>query len=129
LYENGIPNEINPEPSFAFSVLSEAAQLGFVQAQTRLARVYEVGKLNQPISMEKALRLYQAAAIHGNDPIAQYALSDFHLRGVPGLVKKNPAQALHWAELAAKQGHAGAEFGKQIVTLDVKTSEFISLLN
>ncbi|KAJ3415681.1 threonyl-tRNA synthetase [Chytridiales sp. JEL 0842] len=110
IYEAGIPNEISPDPSYAFSVLSEAAQLGFVQAQTRLARVFEVGKLNQPVSMEKALKLYEAAAMHGNDADAQYALSDFNLRGVPGLLEKSPSQALYWAELAANQGHPGAEY-------------------
>ncbi|KAJ3106399.1 hypothetical protein HDU97_006384 [Phlyctochytrium planicorne] len=113
IYETGIPPLVSQDQSNARSYLDEAVRLEYGPAIYRMALMYETGKLsNQPDSapnLQKALELYQRGA-NLKDPDCQYALSDFYLKGIPGLLTENHEQALYWADMAAGKGHADSQY-------------------
>ncbi|KAJ3112756.1 hypothetical protein HDU96_004210 [Phlyctochytrium bullatum] len=109
IYEKGLHN-VAPDNFKALSFLKEAAKLDYGPALSRLGLTYEKGRLGVKADISKSLELYKRGASVGNDTDSQYALSDFFVRGIPGLLPPNQEQAMYWCEKAAEKDHCEAQF-------------------
>ncbi len=58
---------------------------------------------------ERALEMFQYAALNFGNADAQYNLARLYLDGAEGVVAKDPRQAVRWLALAADKGHLAAE--------------------
>lgn len=87
-------NQQQEEMSFSQVVQQwkQRAEAGEVDAQSRLAIIYDTGLLT-PHSLPKAIKWYTAAAKNENEH-SQYMLGYFYCRGIG--VEKNIARANHW---------------------------------
>lgn len=92
----------------AVACFVSAARLGYAPAQLRLARAYEYGELQLPISPADSVQYYLQAA-EQNDTDAQLGLAGWYWTGAPAL-RKNDSEAFMWAERAATGGNVRAQF-------------------
>jgi uncharacterized protein len=58
---------------------------------------------------ERALEMFQYAALNFGNADAQYNLARLYLDGAPNVVTKDPRQAVRWLALAAEKGHLQAQ--------------------
>jgi TPR repeat protein len=88
----------------AMQLLSPLAEEGNVEAQYRVAIMYQNGLLGSQ-NLPEALKYMQAAADQGH-ALAQHGMGFMYLEGEG--VEKNAAEAKKWFELAAGQGLVGS---------------------
>lgn len=103
-YEKGIEGE--PDIAEAAKWYREAALLGNVEAQYRLARIVAKGAKGIKQDLPTALKLYQDAAGKGHAP-AMNALGQMYQNGLG--VPADPAKAVEWYQKAAEKKLAEAE--------------------
>ncbi|KAJ3039512.1 hypothetical protein HK097_002821, partial [Rhizophlyctis rosea] len=109
IYEKGIPPIISADETYALSVLKEAANFNHGAAQCRLAICYEHGLLGCPVSLPEAIKWYHASA-ENNDPDGQYALASYYSSGCDGILDRDEIKAFYWAQKAAEQKLAKAQY-------------------
>ncbi len=68
-----------------------------------------IGKTEVKPDAERALEMFQYAALNFGNADAQYNLARLYLDGAEGVVAKDPRQAVRWLALAADKGHLQAE--------------------
>ena len=89
--------------------IEKAAYLGFAKAQTKMGAAYELCQLG--CDFDPALSLhYNALAAKQGEPDAEMAISKWFLCGYEGVFEKNEALAFKYAQRAAYNGLATAEF-------------------
>jgi TPR repeat protein len=91
--------------------LRQLAEQGDIQAQVKLARMYEAGQ-GVPKDFNEALKWYREAGDHGN-ALAQGTLGWFYQYG-QGVETNFPA-AISWYQKAAEQGHAMSQLNLAVV--------------
>jgi TPR repeat protein len=97
-----------PNPARAARYYIDAAEQGYSEAQVSLGTLYRLG-YGVPQDYKTALAwLYEAAA--KKHPVAQVDLGDLFLKGIPGQIERNGAQALQWYLLAARDDVIVAQF-------------------
>ena len=87
------------------------AEQGDLQAQVKLARMYEEGR-GVPKDFDEALKWYKEAAEHG-DAFAQGTLGWFYQYGQG--VETNFQTAISWYQKAAEQGHAMSQLNLAVM--------------
>ena len=89
--------------------IEKAAYMGFAKAQAKMGAAYELCQLG--CDFEPALSLhYNALAAKQGEADADMAISKWFLCGYEGVFEKNEALAFTYAERAAHEGLATAEF-------------------
>ena len=113
-YEKGDSQPQNFEKAFA--CYKEAAELGMLQAQSKLGSMYYYGKGCQP-NFEEALKWCMKAAERG-DAAAQRMVGEMCFQGKG--TEQNVEEAFSWYEKAAKNNDAEAQkiFGLMCYRLD-----------
>ena len=113
-YEKGDSQPQNFEKAFA--CYKEAAELGMLQAQSKLGSMYYYGKGCQP-NFEEALKWCMKAAERG-DAVAQRITGSIYFEGKG--TEQNVEEAFKWYEKAAKNNDAEAQkiFGLMCYRLD-----------
>jgi len=109
LYENQSGALVPYDPTYAKSLLTQAAQLGYTPSQYKLGQCYEYGSLTCPIDPRRSIAWYTKAAEKG-DPEAELALSGWYLTGSEGVLKQSDSEAYLWARRAANKGLSKAEY-------------------
>ena len=89
--------------------IERAAFLGFAKAQVRMGSAYELGELNCPFDPALSLH-YNALAARQGELEAEMAISKWFLCGHEGVFDKNEELAFTYAQRAAVDGLATAQF-------------------
>lgn len=89
--------------------LEKAAFLGFAKAQVRMGAAYELGELGCPFDPALSLH-YNALAARQGEVEAEMAISKWFLCGHDGVFQKNEELAFTYAQRAAIDGLATAQF-------------------
>ncbi|KAI8853181.1 hypothetical protein BC829DRAFT_383028 [Chytridium lagenaria] len=102
IYEKGLPPYVKEDHFHALSLLREAVQFDYGPAISRLAMVYETGKLGLPVDIRKPLSFTnEGRYMHSSDFIfVVYRI----------FCPENMEQALYWAEKSAARGHADSQY-------------------
>ena len=109
LYENQAGTLVPYDPTYAKSLLTQAAQLGYTSSQYKLGQCYEYGTLTCPVDPKRSIAWYTKAAEKG-DAEAELALSGWYLTGSEGILKQSDSEAYLWARRAANKGLNKAEY-------------------
>lgn len=115
LYELGLLHEmpnsglVPHDPLQAKNLYTQAAHLGYTQAQYKLGQCYEYGSLTCPVDPRRSIAWYTKAAEKG-DAEAELALSGWYLTGSEGVLKQSDSEAYLWARRAANKGLSKAEY-------------------
>ena len=89
--------------------IEKAAYLGFAKAQAKMGSAYELCQLG--CAFDPALSLhYNSLAARQGEPDAEMAISKWFLCGYEGVFEKNEELAFTYAQRAAQNGLATAEF-------------------
>ena len=89
--------------------IERAAFLGFAKAQVRMGSAYELGELGCPFDPALSLH-YNALAARQGEVEAEMAISKWFLCGHEGVFEKNEELAFTYAQRAAVDGLATAQF-------------------
>lgn len=89
--------------------IERAAFLGFAKAQVRMGTAYELGDLGCPFDPALSLH-YNALAAKQGEVDAEMAISKWFLCGYEGIFDKNEELAFTYAQRAALDGLATAQF-------------------
>ena len=105
-----VPEQYLPQDVGAAKVnIEKAAYLGFSKAQVRMGSAYELGEMG--CQFDPALSLhYNALAARQGEAEAEMAISKWFLCGHDGLFEKNEELAFTYAQRAAVNGLATAQF-------------------
>ncbi|KAJ9615271.1 Chitin synthase 4 [Cladophialophora chaetospira] len=109
LHETGFGPDVFKDESYAAQLYTKAADLGHVEANHRLGEAYEYGQLNCPKDPALSIHFYTGAAERGHAQ-SQMALCAWYMCGVPNVLDKDEAEAYEWAQKAADQGLAKAQY-------------------
>ncbi|RVX67016.1 hypothetical protein B0A52_09230 [Exophiala mesophila] len=109
LHETGFGPDVFKDETYAAQLYTKAADLGHVEANYRLGEAYEYGHLGCPKDAALSIHFYTGAAERGHAP-SQMALCAWYMIGVPGLLEKDETEAYEWANRAAQQGLAKAQY-------------------
>jgi TPR repeat protein len=109
LYEMPNSGLVPYDPVQAKNLFTQAAHLGYTQAQYKLGQCYEYGTLSCPVDPRRSIAWYTKAAEKG-DPEAELALSGWYLTGSEGVLKQSDNEAYLWARRAANKGLSKAEY-------------------
>jgi TPR repeat protein len=93
----------------ALDLFFQAGKFGYAPAQFKLGNTYEYGGLGLGVDCARALGWYVKAA-EQQLPEAEMALSGWYLCGLEGILRQSDLEAFLWAQKAADQGHASAEY-------------------
>lgn len=106
-----IPNSqlVPYDPSYAKSLFTQAAQLGYTASQFRLGQLYEYGSVVAPIDPRRSIAWYTKAAEKGYAE-AELALSGWYLTGSESVLKQSDSEAYLWARRAGNRGLSNAEY-------------------
>ena len=115
------------DSALAVHWLEASARGGFVAAQAHFAGLLMAG-VGLSRDLAEAFKWYLLAA-EGGDPLAQWNVSNFFVRGIGG-VAKNLKQAYLWCSRAAQQGFPPAQASLGIFLLKMgKTDEAMEWLH
>ena len=89
--------------------VEKAAYLGFSKAQVKMGSAYELGEMGCPFDPALSLH-YNALAARQGEAEAEMAISKWFLCGHDGLFEKNEELAFTYAQRAAVNGLATAQF-------------------
>jgi TPR repeat protein len=89
--------------------IEKAAYLGFSKAQLKMGSAYELGEMGCPFDPALSLH-YNALAARQGEADAEMAISKWFLCGHDGLFEKNEELAFTYAQRAAVNGLATAQF-------------------
>ncbi|KAF8634157.1 hypothetical protein AX17_004275 [Amanita inopinata Kibby_2008] len=109
LYEQPDSQLVPYDPSYAKSLFTHAAQLGYTASQYKLGQCYEYGILTCHVDPRRSIAWYTKAAEKG-DAEAELALSGWYLTGSEGVLKQSDSEAYLWARRAANKGLSKAEY-------------------
>ena len=109
LHETGFGSDVFKDESYAAQLFTKAADLGHIEANHRLGEAYEFGQLNCPKDPALSLHFYTGAAEQGHAP-SQMALCAWYMVGVENVLQKDENEAYEWANRAALQGLAKAQY-------------------
>lgn len=110
IYESAKDNRlVIPDAAYARELFTQAAQLGYTQAQFKLGHCYEFGTLGCPVDPKRSIAWFSKAAQKG-DAEAELALSGWYLTGSEGVLEQNDSEAYLWAQKAARKGLDKAEY-------------------
>lgn len=109
LYQVGAKPYIHKDVPYAVSLYTEAAELGFAEAQLLLGTAYEYGQLGLQSDATEAIKWYSRAAESGNAE-AQCALAGWYLTGAQNVLEQSDDLAFYWITKSAAQGLPKAEF-------------------
>lgn len=91
----------------ALTLMSRAAEAGFVTAMFGLAQLHEQGRAGLPVDLVQANRWYRRAAEAGSID-GQVAIATAHYLGRGA--EKDSAKAARWFRIAAQGGDVGAQY-------------------
>lgn len=97
------------DEAYAFTLFTQAANLGYKYSQHRLGSAYEYGTLGCQIDPRQSISWYSRAAQQGEHQ-AEFALSGWYLTGSEPLLAQSDNEAYLWARKAAQSGLAKAEY-------------------
>lgn len=103
LYETGYGDDLFKDETYAAQLLTQAADLGHVEASYRLGDAYEHGKLTCPKDPALSVHWYTGAAEAGH-PAAMMALCAWYMIGAEPVLEKDENEAYEWARRAAECG-------------------------
>ncbi|KAI9730452.1 MAG: hypothetical protein M1818_008147 [Claussenomyces sp. TS43310] len=109
LYETGYGDDLFQDETYAAQLLTQAADLGHVEASYRLGDAYEHGKLSCPKDPALSVHWYTGAAQAGH-PAAMMALCAWYMIGAEPVLEKDENEAYEWARKAAENGLAKAQY-------------------
>lgn len=110
LYESAQPNDaIIRDEAYAYSLFTQAAELGYKFSEYRLGCAYEYGLLGCPIDPRQSIMWYSRAATQ-EEHQAELALSGWYLTGSENVLGQSDTEAYLWARKAAIAGLAKAEY-------------------
>ena len=109
LHETGFGSDVFKDESYAAQLYTKAADLGHIEANHRLGEAYEFGQLSCPKDPALSLHFYTGAAEQGHAP-SQMALCAWYMVGVENVLEKDEQEAYEWANRAAQQGLAKAQY-------------------
>ncbi|KAI8979206.1 hypothetical protein BDF20DRAFT_974050 [Mycotypha africana] len=109
LHEKGLESVIFQDHKYALTLYHEAAVLGYAPSAYRLGCCYEFGKLGCTIDPVLSIHYYSLAA-EQQHPEACFALTAWHLVGIPKVLLPSDGQAYFWALRAAQMELPKAEY-------------------
>lgn len=98
-----------PDHDHACELLARAAELGYAPSAYLLGQNYEYGKMGCSIDGGLSVHMYNIAA-QQNHKESCFALCAWYLVGVPGILPQSDTEAFLWAQKAAEQRLAKAEY-------------------
>lgn len=105
-----VPEQYLPQDLGGAKVnVEKAAYLGFSKAQVKMGSAYELGEMGCPFDPALSLH-YNALAARQGEAEAEMAISKWFLCGHDGLFEKNEELAFTYAQRAAVNGLATAQF-------------------
>ena len=105
-----VPESYLPRDIAAAKInVEKAAYLGFSKAQVKMGSAYELGELGCPFDPAMSLHYNNLAARQGESE-AEMAISKWFLCGQEGVFEKNEDVAFEYAQRAALNGLATAQF-------------------
>ena len=99
-------DEVDQDYDKAFKLFSQAAELGYVDAQYYLGEMYSEGQGVEE-DPERAFEWYQKAAEQGNT-MAQSALATYYFEGIG--IERNYQKAFEWHQKAAAKGNIWSNY-------------------
>ncbi|KAF2459895.1 hypothetical protein BDY21DRAFT_275599, partial [Lineolata rhizophorae] len=109
LHLNGYRDDVFKDEAYAAQLLTQAADLGHVQASFLLGEAYEHGRLGCPRDPALSVHFYNGAAQAGM-PDAMMALCAWYMVGAEPVLEKDENEAYEWAKRAAELGLPKAEY-------------------
>ncbi|KAI9740811.1 MAG: hypothetical protein M1818_004416 [Claussenomyces sp. TS43310] len=115
LLARNVPSISIPDANLPYDIeqakqfIEKAAYLGFAKAQQKMGQAYELCLLGCDFNPALSLH-YNALAAWQGEPEADIAISKWFLCGFDGVFEKNEELAFTYAQRAAKEGLATAEF-------------------
>ncbi|KAF2863484.1 HCP-like protein [Piedraia hortae CBS 480.64] len=109
LHLTGFGDDVFQDEEYGIKLITQAAELGHVQANLCLGEVYENGWHGCPRDVALSVHHYNYAATRAN-PDAMMALCAWYMVGAEPVLAKDETEAYMWAKQAADIGHAKAEF-------------------
>ncbi|KAK3116398.1 Chitin synthase 4 [Teratosphaeriaceae sp. CCFEE 6253] len=109
LHLAGYGDDIFKDEPYAAQLLTQAAELGHVQANYLMGQAYENGLYGCPRDPALSVHFYNGAAIRGH-PEAMMALCAWYMVGAEPVLEKDEGEAYAWATQAAGTGFAKAEY-------------------
>lgn len=101
LHERGLASLIFQDHAYAVRLYHDASDLfGYAPSCFRLGECYEFGRLGCTVDPRLSMHYYGLAADQGH-PHACFALTAWHLIGIPGVMEPSDELAFAWAKRAA----------------------------
>jgi TPR repeat protein len=107
LHERGLASLIFQDHAYAVRLYHDASDLfGYAPSCFRLGECYEFGRLGCTVDPRLSMHYYGLAADQGH-PHACFALTAWHLIGIPGVMEPSDELAFAWAKRAADDDDQG----------------------
>ncbi|KXT04452.1 hypothetical protein AC579_1127 [Pseudocercospora musae] len=109
LHLEGDGNDIFKDEAYAAQLLTQAAELGHVQANFMMGQAYENGLYGCPRDAALSVHFYNGAATRGHVE-GMMALCAWYMVGAEPVLERDEHEAYAWAKMAAETGWAKAEY-------------------
>lgn len=103
MHLNGYGDDVFKDEPYAAQLLTQAAELGHVQANFLMGQAYENGLYGCPRDAALSVHFYNGAATRGL-PDAMMALCAWYMVGAEPVLEKDEGEACAWAKQAAETG-------------------------
>ena len=93
-----------------FPLVESSAAAGCVEAQLKIAKMYQFGRKGLPADIIQARRWYDMAAAKGSQEAMRQLELIYHRKGQDQIKSQAEADQAEWLELQVKQGNSDAAF-------------------
>lgn len=108
LHLEGYGNDIFKDEAYAAQLLTQAAELGHVQANFMMGQAYENGLYSCPRDAALSVHFYNGAATRGHVE-GMMALCAWYMVGAEPILERDENEAYAWAKLAAETGKMASD--------------------
>ncbi|KAI5366055.1 putative tetratricopeptide-like helical domain superfamily [Septoria linicola] len=109
LHLTGYGDDIFKDEAYAVQLITQAAELGHVQANFFMGQAYENGLYGCPKDAALSVHFYNGSASRGHVE-GMMALCAWYMVGAEPVLERDEAEAYAWAKMAAETGWAKAEY-------------------
>ncbi|GIZ43977.1 hypothetical protein CKM354_000718600 [Cercospora kikuchii] len=109
LHLTGYGDDIFKDEAYAVQLITQAAELGHVQANFMMGQAYENGLHSCPKDAALSVHFYNGAASRGHVE-GMMALCAWYMVGAEPVLERDEAEAYMWAKMAAETGWPKAEY-------------------
>ncbi|KAF2164450.1 hypothetical protein M409DRAFT_67941 [Zasmidium cellare ATCC 36951] len=109
MHLEGFGDDVFKDEAYAAQLLTQAAELGHVNANFLMGQAYENGLYGCPRDAALSVHFYNGAATKGHVE-GMMALCAWYMVGAEPVLEKDEAEAFAWAKQAAETGYPKAEY-------------------